>query len=33
LLNFIFLKFGIDPNLQKNKSSINEILDFGKIAA
>jgi hypothetical protein len=33
LLNFIFSKFGIDPDLQKNKSCIKEILDFGKIAA
>lgn len=33
LLNFIFSKFGIDPNLQKNKIHIQDILEFGKIAA
>lgn len=33
MLNFIFSKFGIDPNLKKNTECINQILEFGKIAA
>ena len=33
LLQFIFSKFGIEPDLQKNKYCISEILSFGKIAA
>lgn len=32
-LNFIISKFGINPNLEKNKIHIREILEFGKIAA
>jgi hypothetical protein len=33
MLNLIFSKFGIDPNLKKNTECINQILEFGKIAA
>ena len=33
MLQFIFSKFGIDPDLQKNNYCFSEILSLGKIAA
>ena len=33
LMNRIFVMFGIKPNLTKNKKKIQQLLDYGKIAA
>jgi len=33
LMNRIFSKFAVNPNLTKKKKKIRELLDYGKIAA